>query len=140
MSVWRYVREILLYLSGSDADSGKWGILPLAEVIFYWDDPRFIIHREHSASGQIDALAFIPPMQKIRMGSKNKLQRSFLLFYMDFLETIPLLFYNLLTYCNSHLLLYLFLGPVLRIRDVYTGSRIRIFPLRIPDPDPHQRI
>jgi hypothetical protein len=37
---------------------------------------------------------------------------------------------------------------VLRIRDVYPGSRVRIFSIpdpgskifRIPDPDPHQRI
>jgi hypothetical protein len=27
------------------------------------------------------------------------------------------------------------LGPVLRIRDVYPGSRIRIFPSQIPDPN-----
>jgi hypothetical protein len=97
MSVWRYVRELLLYSSGSDADSGKWGILPLAEVIFSWDDPRFIIHREHSASGQIDALAFIPLMQKIRMGSINRPQRSFLLFCMNFLEIIPLSLHSLKT-------------------------------------------
>ncbi len=41
---------------------------------------------------------------------------------------------------NSHALFYLFFGPVLRIRGVYTGSRIRIFPFQIPDPNPHQRI
>jgi hypothetical protein len=60
--------NFLLYSSGSYADSGKWGILPLAEVIFSWDDPRFIIHREHSAPGQIDALAFIPPDAKNQDG------------------------------------------------------------------------
>jgi hypothetical protein len=29
---------------------------------------------------------------------------------------------------------------VLQIRVVYPGYLIRIFPFRIPDPDPHQRI
>jgi len=34
----------------------------------------------------------------------------------------------------QHILHFLISCVVLRIRDVYTGSRIRIFPSRIPDP------
>ncbi len=124
MSVWRYVRELFTVFIRIRCRFGKmwnpafgWGYFLLGWSQIYYTYRTFCV-RANRCPG------FHSTGAKNQDGKYKQASKEFLTFLYEF----------------SDALFYLFFGPVLRIRDVYTGSRIRIFPFQIPDLNPHQRI